>query len=333
MAPSFSSALRKQQLADIDLLDLEPDTDTLLADVIAGLSATPKTLPCKYFYDARGAKLFEQICELEEYYPTRTELGILQDNLEDIAKRVGPDCAVIEPGSGSGIKTRLLLEHLHDPVAYMPIDVARDQLLDYAAQLAVDFPAMDILPVCADFTQALQLPEPNRETQNRMIYFPGSTIGNFKPEEARQLLKGWRQLLGDSGSLLIGVDLKKDPAILEAAYNDQKGITADFNLNLLKRLNRELQADFNLGQFRHHADYDEATGAIRMWLVSKEKQQVNINGSEHFDFETDEAICTEHSHKYSPDDFITLAAQAGWQTEQMWTDENRLFSLWYLQTG
>lgn len=327
--PSASNARRKPAPPEIELLDLAPDTDKLLADVLAGLLAEHKTLPSKYFYDTRGAQLFEQICELDEYYPTRTELGILQDNLRAIAVQIGPDAAVIEPGSGSGTKTRLLLDALDAPAAYVPIDVAREQLIDYADELAVDFPALTLLPVCADFTQAIELPQPIQAQANKLIYFPGSTIGNFPPAKAIELLRGWREMLGDEGQLLIGVDLKKDRSILEAAYNDSQGVTAAFNLNLLEHINRELGADFDPDQFEHFADYNPTSGAIRMWLISKVAQRVAINQTT-IDFEMDEAICTEHSYKYSCAEFTALAAQAGWQSRASWLDVDELFSVQYL---
>ena len=332
MASACSNAALQITNMDINLLDLEPDTDTLLKDVMEGLSKAQKTLPCKYFYDERGAKLFEQICDLPEYYPTRTEIGILRDNITEIAQGIGPNCAVIEPGSGSGIKTRLLLEHLENPSAYIPIDVSKEQLLDYSNTLNADYPELEVLPVCADFTQQLQLPTPNGNVENKLIYFPGSTIGNFNPEEAKALLSGWRELLGNQGSLLIGVDLKKDKATLEAAYNDSQGITADFNLNLLKRINQELDADFDIELFSHEADYDETTGAIRMWLISETAQSIAINDDAEYQFQPNETICTEHSHKYSIEDFERLAAETGWQKTQLWTDPKQLFSIWHLQS-
>lgn len=328
---STGSAPRLASTDRIELLDLAPDTDTLLADVLAGLAQQPRTLPCKYFYDARGAALFEQICELPEYYPTRTEIAILQDNLPAIATAIGPGCAVIEPGSGSGIKTRLLLEALQAPAAYVPIDVARQQLLNYADDLAATYPDLELLPVCADFTMAFELPAAVRSNPQRLIYFPGSTIGNFKPQAAMALLQRWRTLLGNGGSLLIGVDLKKDPAVIEAAYNDAQGITAAFNLNLLHRLNRQLGANFQVDQFLHHADYDPASGAVRMWLTSQQQQRVEID-SQSIDFAAGEAICTEHSHKYDPDGFTAMAADAGWEKTAQWTDAEQLFSVMLFKT-
>ena len=327
-----SNLQHKSLNSQVELLDLEPATDTLLADVLAGLSAEHKTLPSKYFYDTHGAELFEKICDLEEYYPTRTELKILQDNLSEITTYVGAAATVIEPGSGSGIKTRLLLEALTDAAAYVPIDVARDQLIDYAEMLALDFPNLDVLPVCADFTQNNPLPAGAQASANPLIYFPGSTIGNFPPEDAIALLKRWRAMLGENGSLLIGVDLRKDRTVLEAAYDDSQGVTADFNRNLLTRLNRELDADFNLENFQHYANYDRVTGAVRMWLISQCQQQVHINDS-HFNFNVDEAICTEYSYKYSLTEFAELVGQAGWRSEKHWTDSDELFSLWYLTTN
>lgn len=325
-----STAKYTSPAPQVELLDLEPDSDTLLADVLQGLSNEHKTLPSKYFYDTRGAELFEQICDLEEYYPTRTELKILRDNLPDIAAQIGAQATVIEPGSGSGIKTRLLLEALDNVSAYVPIDVAREQLIAYADTLALDFPYLEVLPVCADFTQNNPLPPTAQASDNPVIYFPGSTIGNFPPQEAIALLKRWRAMLGNRGSLLIGVDLRKSRSTLEAAYNDQQGITADFNLNLLARLNRELDADFKLEHFEHYANYDRFSGAVRMWLISRRQQQVRINGSHAFNFGIDEAICTEYSYKYSLTEFSELVAQAGWCGKKHWTDDEALFSLWHL---
>ncbi|MDX1497919.1 MAG: L-histidine N(alpha)-methyltransferase, partial [Salinisphaeraceae bacterium] len=316
---STSSALCEKPTGDIELLDLAPDTDTMLADVLEGLSQTPKSLPCKYFYDARGAQLFEQICELPEYYPTRTEIRILGNKLVDIAAAIGPGYGVIEPGSGSGIKTRLLLDALVEPTAYAPIDVASKQLLDYANDLTDSYPDIELRPICADFTQSLQLPPELAENPKRLLYFPGSTIGNFSPAAAQELLAGWRHLLGTQGKLLIGVDLKKDPTIIEAAYNDSQGITAAFNLNLMQHLNRALGTDFDLNQFKHRADYEPRSGALRMWLVSQCVQSVTI-GDRLFDFKKGEAICTEHSYKYALEDFAALASTAGWSRQQSWVD-------------
>jgi dimethylhistidine N-methyltransferase len=299
-------------------------------DLLAGLSLGKKRLPCKYFYDERGARLFEAICELEEYYPTRTEMKILRRNIRDIASMAGPRCNLVDLGSGSGIKTRLLLDCLEQPASYVPIDVAREQLLECAARLAQDYPGLAVLPVCADYTKVFQLPEFPPGSEQTVLFFPGSTIGNFEPEDAVEFLARMGEICGARGGLLIGVDLKKDPRVLNPAYNDSQGVTAEFNLNILARANRELEARFDLAQFRHHAFYNEAAGRIEMHLVSRRRQVVAVNGTRFF-FAEGESIVTEHSYKYSPDEIRRLAAWAGLKVVRCWTDEERWFSVNYLK--
>jgi dimethylhistidine N-methyltransferase len=298
-------------------------------DVLAGLSQPVKSLPCKYFYDEQGAALFECICELPEYYPTRTEVEILRRNMNEIVSLLGSSCSLLELGSGSGVKTRLLLDRLESPASYIPVDVARRQLLDCSAQLTRDYPGLPVLPVCADYTKQFVLPELPSNSRQTVAFFPGSTIGNFEPHEAAQFLRRMARLCQPEGGLLVGVDLKKDPDVLKAAYDDVEGVTAEFNLNLLARANRELEADFNIDSFEHCAFYNEAVGRIEMHLVSRRPQVVHVSGQA-FSFAEGESIVTEYSYKYSLDQFSHLAAGAGLATLRCWTDEHSWFCLYYL---
>jgi dimethylhistidine N-methyltransferase len=307
-----------------------PHTREFLHDVLAGLSRLDKHLPCKYFYDERGSQLFEQICELPEYYPTRCELAILAAHGADMAARVGPGCVLIEYGSGSSRKTRLLLDQLAGPLTYVPVDISREHLEASARRLAADYPHVRCRAVCADFTCPFHLPAST--SGRRVVYFSGSTIGNFGPAEATALLRQIARLVGPGGGLLIGVDLKKDRAILEPAYDDAQGVTAAFNLNLLARINRELAGDFVLDRFRHLAFWNEEHGRIEMHLVSLEAQQVNVAGQTFF-LARDETICTEYSHKYSLADFAGMARDAGLEVADVWTDEAGLFSVQYAEVA
>jgi dimethylhistidine N-methyltransferase len=295
-------------------------------DMLNGLSEPQKRVPCKYFYDEKGARLFEAICELEEYYPTRTEVKILRSNIGKIAAWIGPDCNLVELGSGSGLKTRLLLDHLERQASYMPIDVARAQLLEYSARVAEEYPGLAVTPLCADYTNDLDLPRFTEFSSRTLVFFPGSTIGNFEPAEAEVFLRRLAAICGSDGGILLGVDLKKERALLDAAYNDSRGITAAFNLNLLSRANRELAADFDRAQFRHEAFYNEEAGRIEMHLVSRKHQVVSVAGAE-FSFDRGESILTEHSYKYTPEEFSSLAARAGFNVVRCWTDEERWFSV------
>ena len=308
-----------------------PDDDETQA-LVAGLQARPRQVSAKYFYDERGSKLFDQICELPEYYLTRTEMDIMRRHIDEMAQLIGPDAVLVEYGSGSSTKTRLLLEHLSRPVAYVPVDISREHLSNAAAQLAVDFPDLEILPVCADFTQPLTLPTPHRTPDRNIVFFPGSTIGNFASDDALELLRGMRRIAGDDGGLLIGVDLIKPRQVLESAYNDNAGITAAFNLNLLNHLNRQFDANFDTSAFRHQAVYDEDHQRIEMRLISLKRQTPHINGTT-IELNPNEFIVTEHSHKYSPEGFGKLAEQAGFSVKSMWTDDKRLFSVQYLEAG
>jgi dimethylhistidine N-methyltransferase len=302
--------------------------DGFLRDVLHGLGLPRKALPCKYFYDERGSQLFDQICELEEYYPTRCELEILRRHAGAIAEVAGRGCVLIEYGSGSSLKTRLLLDHLGEPAAYVPVDISGEHLASSAARLARRYRTLRVLPVCADFTRAFELPAAARGGR-RVVYFSGSTIGNFPPAEAVPLLGGMASLCGPGGGLLLAVDSKKDVVVLERAYNDRLGVTAAFNLNLLARCNRELGADFRLDRFRHHALYDERHGRIEMHLISLEAQSVHVGGHTSF-LAAGETILTEYSYKYSPEDFRALAGQAGLRVERVWTDEKGWFSVQWL---
>ncbi len=314
---------------NLTMRDCRPAADRLRDEVLRGLRSDPKQIPPKFFYDERGSRLFDRICELEEYYPTRTELGIMRDRIGDIAPMLGPACLLIEFGSGSSVKTRILLDHLDKPAAYVPLDISKEHLRATAESLSAAYPDLDILPLCADFTQAFDVPDCESPVSKRVVYFPGSTIGNLAPDRAAALLKRTREIVGAEGGLLIGVDLKKDRAILERAYDDAEGVTAQFNKNVLRRLNRELGANFELDHFRHRVVYNEAAGRIEMHLVSERPQTVRFNGDE-IRFAAGETIHTESSHKFTPAEFAALAATAGFTVKRVWTDEKRLFSVQYL---
>lgn len=313
------------------LTDLTPSREQILADTLAGLSRTARQLPSKYFYDARGSRLFEQITRTPEYYPTRTELALLNRVLPDIARVVGPRLHVVELGSGSGRKTALLLAALQDPVAYTPIEISRAALLSSIDHLAPALPDVEMLPVCADFTRPVDVPAPEREPARRLLFFPGSTLGNFAGEDALALLRAMRQTMGDHGLALIGIDLHKDPALIEAAYNDAEGITAAFTLNLLVRLNREVGSDFDLDGFRHRARYSTERLRIETDLVSQRAQDVHLDGRT-FHFEAGEAIRVEYSHKYTDDGFDALVRQAGLQVAQRWDADSPAYGLRLLRT-
>ncbi len=287
---------------------------------------TPKQLPCKYFYDSRGSELFDRICQLDEYYLTRSELAIMDRFASEMGAQIGPGAMLVEYGSGSSVKTRYLLDDLPDAVAYVPVDISGEHLQRTARELARDYPRIEVLPVCADFTGHFALPASKRPATHSAVYFPGSTIGNFLPDQAAELLGRITRLCGKNGGLLIGIDLKKDPATIEAAYNDPSGVTAEFNLNLLGRINRELGADFDLGSFFHQARYNSQLGRVEMYLVSHAAQTVTI-GNERIEFFPDETICTEYSHKYTVDEFAAIAATAGLSLHEQWTDKNRYFAV------
>jgi len=313
----------------VTVLDLEPVNADFLAEVMSGLSSSPRTLPCKFFYDERGADLFQEICELPEYYITRTETELLRRYVPEIAESIGPNAALIGFGTGAGIKTRMLLEHLQNPIAYIPVDISKQRLVDSAIELSHAMPALEILPVCADYLQELQFPKPLRKPDHVAVFFPGSTIGNLQPPVAADFLRRVCRLCGQSGGLIIGIDLQKSRGILEAAYNDSAGITAEFNLNLLVRANRELGADFDLARWRHRAVYNESEGRIEMYLISETKQTVHVGGRE-FIFADGERIITEFSYKHTLEGFAHLAASAGFrEASRVWTDSQRLFAIFH----
>jgi L-histidine N-alpha-methyltransferase len=299
-----------------------------LKEIHAGLSQHAKSISPKYFYDDVGSKLFDAICELPEYYPTRTELGIMQANIDEIAALIGEQASLIEFGSGSSTKTLILLEHLRDLAVYVPVDISREHLLAAADNIRADYPAIEILPVAADFTRPFQLPSPRVMPLRNIIYFPGSTIGNFSSEASLELLKVMHQEAGENGALLIGVDLQKRKTVLESAYNDSVGITAQFNLNVLRRLNREFGGTFDLDGFRHRAIYNKTAGRIEMYLDSVRDQVAEVGGKS-FEFIEGEPINTEHSHKYTLEGFAGLAQAAGFQVAKVWMDPEQLFSVQY----
>ncbi len=300
-----------------------------LREVLAGLSRPRKALPCKYFYDERGSQLFDRICELEEYYLTRTELSIMQRHAREMAEALGAGAALIELGSGSSVKTRLLLDHLVSPAAYLPLDISEKHLLRTAALLRLRYPGIEILPIVADFAEKFSLPSALRSPGRAAVYFPGSTIGNFTSEEAQALLRRIGSLLRPGGSLLIGIDLQKEPAVIEAAYNDAAGVTAEFNLNLLHRINRELRADFDVAGFRHRAAYDEREGRVALSVVSQREAAIHIQGRE-FCIARGEEILTEYSHKYTIEGFARNAARVGFVLRERWTDERDYFAILHL---
>jgi dimethylhistidine N-methyltransferase len=306
-----------------------PPDNALLQVVQRGLRSQPKRLPSWLFYDEQGSALFEQICEQPEYYLTRTEITLLNEHAGDIAQVLGPDVRLVEYGSGHAIKTRLLLEHLATPVAWVPIELSTDPLRRGMERMAELFPQLPIQPLAVDFTRPLRLPVPPRAPRRTVVYFPGSTIGNFEEREAAQLLRKMRGEMGDNGGILVGVDLKKDRATIEAAYNDRAGVTAAFTLNMLTRLNRELGCNFELSAFRHRARYNAMAGRIETHIVSLREQRVRV-GRLQVLFREDEAMLVEYSCKYSLEDFATLAATAGLAVQRVWFDPETMFSVQYL---
>jgi dimethylhistidine N-methyltransferase len=301
------------------------EENSFLQDVITGLSSKPKWMAAKHFYDAEGSKLFERIMQLPEYYPTRSEMQTLRENAGAIASLVPEGAALVEFGSGSNAKIRLLLEAAPQIAAYVPVDISAEYLEEQAQELRRDFPALKIFPVAADFTKPFELPAKVR-SMPRVGFFPGSTIGNFEPLAAVSFLRNAARILGEGASLIIGVDLVKDEKILHAAYNDAKGVTAAFNLNLLARINREADADFDLASFEHRTFFNTIRERIEMHLVSKKSQTVTVGG-EAFEFEPGETIHTENSYKYTRDGFKNLARQAGWIEHALWTDPAGNFSV------
>jgi len=312
--------------SSLRLLDRRPTAHSFLLDLQQGLQKPQKEVPCKYFYDEAGSNIFERICRLDEYYLYRTELAIMQKHGSEIALQLGKACLLLELGSGSSIKTCTLLDSLENPAGYVPLDISKESLMASAQRLQSLYPSLKIFPICADIKDDFDLPVLKREAKRRVVYFPGSTIGNFHPPDVVSLLRRLAKICGPGGSLLIGVDLKKNPVMIEKAYNDASGVTALFNKNVLVRANRELAADFQIENFAHRAFYDPKLGRVEMHLVSTQRQIVSI-GDVSISFVKGETIRTECSYKYSRTGFAALADQAGLSTTRVWTDPKQLFSV------
>jgi len=323
--------MQDESVDRITSYDFKPGFESFLAEVLIGLRKPQKELPSKYFYDERGSHLFKRICELKEYYIPRIEASIMQAHIREMVELIGPHVLVIEYGCGNCEKVRLLIDRLHDPVAFIPIDISQEQLLHVTKELALIYPRLQVLPVCADYTSSFELPIPKQSSKRTVVYFPGSTISNFDPIPAKHFLEHVANICGSDGALLIGVDLKKDPAVLHSAYNDNEGITAAFNLNLLERINRELDSDFQLDGFQHYAFYNPRESRIEMHLVSQRDQVVHIN-RETISFARGESIWTESSYKYNLGEFEQMATAAGFRVERVWVDERQWFSVQYLVT-
>ncbi len=312
------------------LRDFAPKRTDAAAELRASLGANEKSIPSRLLYDARGVELFEAICETEEYYLTRTELGILRENVREMAALIGPHSLLIEYGSGSGLKTRLLLDHLRAPVAYVPIEISREALQESTQTLHARYPGLHVLPVMADYTSHYELPLPPREPASRVVFFPGSTIGNFEQEQAARFMRHIASTVDKGGSLLVGVDLHKDTPTLERAYDDAAGITAEFELNALTHINREFGGNFETGRFAYRSWYNEERQRIEMYVESLEAQIVRVAGSE-IAFEKSELILIEYSQKYTLESFRRFAAAADFTVEQVWVDDRSLFSIQYLR--
>jgi dimethylhistidine N-methyltransferase len=317
--------------ARLEFHDHGPDLGDFREALVHGLSAPRKAIPCRFLYDAKGSALFDRICELPEYYPTRTELLILKTYAHEIAERAGPHAQMIELGGINSSKARILLDALDRPAAYVPVDISREHLKASTHAIGAERPELAVMAVCADYTQPFRLPEIPGGGM-RLGFFPGSTIGNLQPDEAIGFLESWAERLGPGGAMVVGVDLRKDPAILEPAYDDAQGVTAQFSKNLLVRANRELGADFDLDAFAHRARYDVASGRIEIHLQSLEDQTVRI-GMAAFRFRRGERVHIEDSYKYSVEGFRGIARAAGFRPAAVWTDPDRLFSVHWLETA
>ena len=299
-----------------------------MREIVEGLSQSQKTISPKYFYDERGSQLFDRITELPEYYLTDAELEIMRTYVDEMAELIGETASLIEFGSGSSLKTRILLENLRNLAAYVPVDISEEHLYASALKLRTEFPGLDVRPVVADFTKTFSLPSPRIMPVKNVVYFPGSTIGNFEHDMAMDLLRVMYEEAGEGGALLIGVDLQKDPDVIDRAYNDSAGVTAEFNLNMLRHLNTSYGANFDLDSFEHSAIYDEDEGRVVIELISQAEQTVEVGDTE-FELEDGETILTEYSHKYTLAGFAEMAHGAGFEVEKVWTDTDRLFSVQY----
>ncbi|MGE0116568.1 MAG: L-histidine N(alpha)-methyltransferase [Dongiaceae bacterium] len=316
-------------MGSVQFHDVAPPADDFRQAVLDGLAQTPKRLPSRFIYDERGSRLFEAILEVPEYYVPRVEMALLRAHGRDIAGLAGPRAYVVDYGSGSSRKARLLLDALEEPAAYAAIDISRAHLLAAAETLAADYPRLEVHAVCADFLRPFALPEPRRRDVGvRLGFFPGSTIGNMTDAQRAQFLAAARAALA-GGALVVGVDLKKDPAVLRAAYNDAAGASAAFNTNILARANRELGADFDLAAFRHRAEYDAARGRMEIGIESLKPQTVHV-GAAAFRFEAGEVIVTQHAHKFTVKEFQAVATTAGFAPRHVWTDADRMFAIHYL---
>jgi len=313
----------------ISAVQMEERRQTMLKEVITGLSKSQKTLPSKYFYDNRGSELFEKICQLDEYYLTRTELSIMRNNINDICRALGGNISLVELGSGSSKKTRLILDHANNIHSYIPVDISEDFITDIVKDLEKEYPNLKIQPVAADYTKSFSIPENCESGSRKIAYYPGSTIGNFTRDNARHFIGSISQLVGKEGGLLIGFDLIKDRKKLIEAYDDSAGVTAAFNKNILVRINRELNADFSIDGFDHKALFNESAERIEMHLVSTSDQKVTVSGREFF-FEEGETIHTENSHKYSMESFRKMTAPY-FENVTSWTDAEGQFCIQFLQ--
>lgn len=314
--------------------DYQPEFESLETAVLKGLTQTPKVLHPKFFYDEKGSQIFDQICDQPEYYIPNVERQIFEDNADDIIKSIGKQAVIIEPGAGSSIKIRFFLGRMrgdYAPAMYVPMDISLEHLKASAQKLADEYPQTRIDAICVDHTKPYHLPDDVPE-QHRVFFYPGSSLGNFEPKEAIEFLRELHQESGEDGALLIGIDTKKDKAILDAAYNDTAGANAAFNLNLLDRIQQELDTDLNAEGFKHHAFYNEEKGRIEMHLVSEQEQTRHINGTS-IAFQKDETIHTENSYKYTVEEFQALAYEAGWRQPKVWQDENGLFSVHFLKSS
>lgn len=313
----------------IKIYDFKPPITAVLDELLAGLKRTPKYLAAKFNYDKKGAMLYEKICQTTDYYLTRTEIAIMRQNMAEIVACLNDEILMIEYGSGNSLKTRLLFDHLPNLVGYVPIDISKEQLIETASKIAQDYPDLDVLPVCADFTQHFEFPVISKKFTRRLVYYPGSTIGNKYPSEAISFLKQIRQHCEPGDGLLIGVDLEKDPAILKRAYDDREGVTQQFNVNSLEYLNRELGLNFVVSQYQHYVLYNKFNFCVKIYLKSLCNQSIRVNG-EVIHFAAGELIERAVAYKYSLTSFQHLIEPAGWQTEQVWTDDNQWFSVQYL---
>lgn len=314
----------------IQLYDFEPEATDVLHEIIAGLRQTPKSLSAKFNYDEQGAKLYEAICQTSDYYLTRTELAIMHQHAQEIGASFDDDILLIEYGSGNGKKTRFLFDHLPSIIGYIPIDISKEQLIEISTKLAIEYPQVEVLPVCADYTQSFTLPQPIKHFARRLVYYPGSTIGNIHPNEAIRFLRQIRQHCQPDDALLIGVDLQKDPALLEQAYDDREGITRHFNhINPLTRFNRDFGTDFMVTQYQHCVSYNHTHSRVDIHLQSLCDQTVHLNGDT-IHLRAGELIERAVAYKYSVNTFQRLAQQGGWQVEEVWTDAEEWFSVQYL---